>query len=187
LGESAAAFQSFADGVRSNTTLQKLDLDFCGLGDQGISILANALASRNTGILELHLRCNRITSAGLHTLLENDAEAVKTLIKLDLRFNPVNSEGATILADALGRNVMPSLRQLRLGRISIEDDGLVALVSALEQNISLQILDLESNDFGERGLVALANSLPNMKGLQQINLEVNTSFQSILPLLDRCC
>jgi Ran GTPase-activating protein (RanGAP) involved in mRNA processing and transport len=37
LGRNAAAAGSISDGVRSNTTLQQLDLGYCGLGDQGFS------------------------------------------------------------------------------------------------------------------------------------------------------
>ena len=59
----------------------------------------------------------------------------------------------------------------------------MALVSALEQNISLQILNLAGNRFGERGFMALAESLPNIKGLQQIDFTANASFESTLPLL----
>jgi Ran GTPase-activating protein (RanGAP) involved in mRNA processing and transport len=41
----------------------------------------------------------------------------------------------------------------------IEDDGFVALVSALEQSTSLQIIMLKDNAFGERGFMALAKEL----------------------------
>jgi Ran GTPase-activating protein (RanGAP) involved in mRNA processing and transport len=120
---------------------------------------------------------------GVRALLGDNVEAVKTLTKLCLEGNPIGSEGAIILADALGRNVMPSLKRLDMGRCRIDDDGFVALVSALEQNSSIQILNLRANMFGERGFMALAGSLPNIKGLQQISLEANRSFESTLPLL----
>jgi Ran GTPase-activating protein (RanGAP) involved in mRNA processing and transport len=174
-GRNAAAVRSIAEGVRSNTALQQLDVHNCSLGDQGISILANALAIRNASILELNFSCNNITSVGVRALVDDNVEAMKTVAKLSLC---IRSEGAIILADALGRNAMPSLKRLDLGDHGIEDDGFVALVSALEQNTSLQILQLRGNDFGERGFVALADSLPNIKGLQQINLWANEIFQS---------
>jgi Ran GTPase-activating protein (RanGAP) involved in mRNA processing and transport len=183
-GRNAAAVRSIADGVRSNTTLQQLDLSFCRLDDQGISILADALATRNASLLELNLRTNEITSAGVRALVDDNVEAVNTLTKLCLAHNRVKSEGATILADALGRNAMPSLKQLDLGWCGIGDDGFVALASALEQNTSLQILDIHYNSFGERGFMALADSLPKIKGLQQINISARGVFLSTtLPLL----
>jgi Ran GTPase-activating protein (RanGAP) involved in mRNA processing and transport len=182
-GLNAAAARSIFEGVRSNTALQQLDLRGCGLGDQGISILANALTLRNASLLELHINHNQITSVGVRALLDNGVDAVKTLTKLCLAGNPIRSEGATILADPLGRNAMPNLQRLHLDYCGIEDDGFVALVSALEQKNSLQILKLQGNDFGERGFMAFAESLPNIEGLQQIDFTANASFHSTLPLL----
>jgi hypothetical protein len=169
--------------VRSNTTLQKLDLSRCGLDDQGISVLGNALVARNASLLELNLSWNKITSLGVRALVDDNVEAVKTLTKICLTYNRIRSEGATILADALGRNAMPSLTRLELGWCCIDDDGCVVLVSALEQNASLQILDFKYNDFGERGFMALAESLPHIKGLQQINITANYIVPSSMPLL----
>jgi Ran GTPase-activating protein (RanGAP) involved in mRNA processing and transport len=180
-GSNPAAAQSVLEGVRSNTALQQLGLRGCRLDDRGVSILANALALRNAGMLELDLRVNEITSMGVRALVDDNAEAVKTLTKLCLATNPIESEGATILADALGHNAVPSLKRLNLCRCGIDDVGFVALVSALEQNTSLQILILDA--FDERGFVALAESLPNIKGLRQLDFMANASFQSTLPLL----
>jgi hypothetical protein len=52
-GRNAAAVRSIAEGVRSNRTLQQLDLRCCRLGDRGVSVVANALAIRNASLLEL--------------------------------------------------------------------------------------------------------------------------------------
>jgi Ran GTPase-activating protein (RanGAP) involved in mRNA processing and transport len=182
-GLNAAAARNIFEGVHSNTALQQLYLRGCGLGDRGVSILANALAIRNAGILELALSWNEITSVGVRALVDDNVEAAKTLTELCLSGNPIRSEGATILADALGCNAMPSLKELDLDHCGIEDDGCVALMSALEQNTSLQILDLKGNAFSERGFMALVESLPNIKGLQQIDFTANASFQSTMPLL----
>jgi Ran GTPase-activating protein (RanGAP) involved in mRNA processing and transport len=183
-GRNAANIRSIAEGVRSNTTLQQLDLRWCRLCDQGISTLANALGSRNASILELNLRSNVITSVGVRALVGDNAEAVKTLTKLCLDYNRIGNEGATILAYALGRNAMPSLKRLGLDWCGIDNDGFAALVSALEHNTSLQILNLAGTGYGKRGFMALAESLPNIKGLQQINIRANMGLQSnTLPLL----
>jgi Ran GTPase-activating protein (RanGAP) involved in mRNA processing and transport len=60
---------------------------------------------------------------------------------------------------------MPSLKRIDLGWCGIKDDGFVALVSASEQNTSLQILELHYNLFAKRGYMTLAESLPKIKGL----------------------
>jgi hypothetical protein len=126
---------------------------------------------------------------GVHALVVDNVEAVKTLTNLSLKGNSIKSEGAKILAYALGRNAMPSLKRLDLGRCGVDDDGFVALVSALEHNTSLQILNFlhgyfrEGRHIGKRGLMALAETLPSIKGLQQINFRSEESFQSVLHLL----
>jgi Ran GTPase-activating protein (RanGAP) involved in mRNA processing and transport len=61
-GRNAAAVRNIFEGFRSNTALQQLDLRRCGLGDQGISILANALFLQKASILELKLDYNGITA-----------------------------------------------------------------------------------------------------------------------------
>jgi Ran GTPase-activating protein (RanGAP) involved in mRNA processing and transport len=181
-GRNAADFRIIADGVRSNTTLWQLDLSYCRLDDQHIPVLA--LALRNASILELDLSRDEVTSVGVRALVDDNVGALKTLAKLFLAYNPIRSEGATILADALGHNAMPSLTRLDLSWCGIDDDGFVTLVSALEQNTSLQILDFKYNDFGERGYMSLAESLPHIKGLQQINITQGTGFDpTTLPLL----
>jgi Ran GTPase-activating protein (RanGAP) involved in mRNA processing and transport len=101
-GRNAPAVRSIAEGVSSNTALQQLDLNGCELNDQGISFLANALATRNASLRELDRRGNRITSVGVRALVDDNMEAMKTPTKLCLTCNPVRSEGATILANALG-------------------------------------------------------------------------------------
>jgi Ran GTPase-activating protein (RanGAP) involved in mRNA processing and transport len=169
-GRNSTATRIILEGLRSNTALKQLDLGRCRLDDQGMSILANALAIRNASILELNLQWNDITSMGVRALVDDHVEVVKTLTKLCLWGNTIRSEGATILANALEDNAVPSLKELQLASCGIRDDGFVALVSALEQNTSLQILDLEENHFCDRGFMALAESLPNIKGLQQIKM-----------------
>jgi Ran GTPase-activating protein (RanGAP) involved in mRNA processing and transport len=182
-GSNAAATRSILEGLRSNAALHQLDLGGCELDDQGISVLANALAVRNTNVPVLNLQWNKITSVGVRALVDDNVEVVKILTGLYLPWNPVRSEGATILADALRRNAMPSLKGLYLDMCHIGDDGFAALVSALEHNTRLQILNLQKNSFGERGFMALAESLPNIKGLQQIDFRGNKGFQTTLPLL----
>jgi hypothetical protein len=90
-GRNIAAVRSIAEGLRSNTTLQQLDLKACGLDDHGISVLANALANEST--LELDLMCNEITSVGVRALVEDRMGAMKTLTKLGLRETPSEVKG----------------------------------------------------------------------------------------------
>jgi Ran GTPase-activating protein (RanGAP) involved in mRNA processing and transport len=81
-GRNADAIRSLLEGVRSNTALQQLNLSGCKLDDQGLSALANALATRNASMLELDLTSNNFTSVGVRALFDDNTDAVKTLTKL---------------------------------------------------------------------------------------------------------
>jgi hypothetical protein len=55
-------------------------------------------------------------------------------------------------------------------------DGFVALVSALKQKTSLQILNVAGNQFGERGYMALSKSLPKIKDCSKSTLRRMRAF-----------
>jgi hypothetical protein len=65
----------------------------------------------------------------------------------------------------------------------ISDDGILALMSALEENETLEFLDLDNNAFSVQGYLALASSLPNIKGLRHIDFSCMTSDPSVMPAL----
>jgi hypothetical protein len=84
---------------------------------------------------------------------------------LDLRYNPIGNEGASLLARALRNNALPNLACLSLHGCSIGNGEFIAL----EQNTSLLQLDLRTfDDFSERAFSALAKSLPDIKVLQRV-------------------
>jgi Leucine-rich repeat (LRR) protein len=143
-GETTGAVACIADGLGSNSTLLKIDLSNCVLGDVGVSILAHTLGSRNTTLQKLALAENIITSTGLGVLLET-MEQSSHITDLELEDNHIKNEGPSLLARSLGNNALPNLTRLSLSNCRIGDDGIIALVSALEQNTSLLHLDLCNN------------------------------------------
>jgi Ran GTPase-activating protein (RanGAP) involved in mRNA processing and transport len=113
-GRVAGAVECIANGLDSNTTLQKIDLSGCVLRDGGVSILAQTLGSRNTTLQKLYLECNGITSTGVSVLLDA-MEQSSHITDLDLRSNPhIGNEGASRLARTLGNNALPNLTRLSL-------------------------------------------------------------------------
>jgi Ran GTPase-activating protein (RanGAP) involved in mRNA processing and transport len=182
-GNNVAAVRSIADGFRTSTTLQVLDLASCALGDQGLSILAECLGRQKRGLVNLDLSANHITCSGLRALLNNATATLSTLAHLNLNCNPILDEGATFLAETLKLQTLPSLKNLRLVNCDISDDGFVALVSALEENETLETVDLEMNNYTDEGFLALASGLPNIKGLRQIDFSWKTSDPSVTQAL----
>jgi Leucine-rich repeat (LRR) protein len=180
-GDMADAVERIADGLGSNSTLLKIDLTRCALGDDGVSILAQTLGSRNMTLQKLSLDGNFITSTGVGVLLETSFH----ITDLDLRQNPaIENEGASLLARALGKNALPNLTRLSLYSCGIGDDEIIALVSALEQNTSLLHLNLRLNHgLSEQAFLALAESLPKIKVLQGVDFSWCTGLLSTIPLL----
>jgi Ran GTPase-activating protein (RanGAP) involved in mRNA processing and transport len=182
-GLTTGAVECITDGLGSNSTLLKIDLKRCALGDVGVSTLAQTLGSRNTTLQKLNLSENFIASAGVGVLLET-MEQSHHITDLDLRRNPIRNEGATFLARSLGNNALPNLTRLSLHDCVIDDDGLIALVSALAQNTSLLQLNLRRYyAVSERALLALAESLPEIKVLQQLGLTWCPGLASAMPSL----
>jgi Ran GTPase-activating protein (RanGAP) involved in mRNA processing and transport len=182
-GNNIAAVRCIADGFRTNTALQVLDLSYCELGDQGLSILAESLGQQKRGLVDLDLSANHITCSGLRALVDNAAAALSTLTHLTLSKNSVLDEGATFLAETLRLQMLPSLKGLRLINCRISDDGLAALVSALQENEILETVELGLNVFSAQAYLALASSLQNIKGLRQIQFSWTTSDPSVMPAL----
>jgi Ran GTPase-activating protein (RanGAP) involved in mRNA processing and transport len=182
-GQTTGAVECIADGLSSSSTLLQIDLSHCHLGDNGVSILAQNLGSRNTTLQKLTLDNNSITSMGVGVLLETMVQN-SHITDLDLRHNHIGNEGASLLARSLGNNALPNFTRVSLCQCGIGDDGLIALVSALEQNTSLLYLDLRNNyNFSERAFLALAESLPEIKVLQRVDFTWRIYLASAMPLL----
>jgi hypothetical protein len=185
LGRTTGAVDGIADGLGSNSTLLKIDLSNCCLGDEGVSSLAQAFGARNTTLQKLKLVSNVISSTGIGVLLEAMEHSSNSITDLELDCNLlIKDEGATLLARSLENNALRNLTRLSLFGCGIDNDGFIALVSALEQNTSLLHLDLCSNYvFNERAYLALADSLPEIKVLQRIDIFWCTGLALAMPLL----
>jgi len=59
------------------------------------------------------------------------------------------------------RNPDSSLEELNLHSCRIDDDGVAMIMNALEENVSIKRLSLQSNHITSRGLITIFNSLLN--------------------------
>jgi Ran GTPase-activating protein (RanGAP) involved in mRNA processing and transport len=182
--QTTGAVECIADGLGSNSTLLKIDLTDCHLRDGGVSILAQTLGTRNTTLQKLALCRDGITSTGVGVLLETMEQSSHHITDLELEYNHIGNEGASLLARSLGNNALPNLTRLSLYHCGIGDDGFIALVSALEQNTSLIHIDLHKNSgFSEWVFLALAESLPEIKVLQEVDFNWCPGLASAMPVL----
>jgi hypothetical protein len=181
-GRDNAAVQIIADGLCDSRSLGFIDLSNCQLGDRGISTIAQSLWYAPT----LRLCDNDITATGVGAMIEggpSDYCYCNEIAGLHFAGNPMGSQGATLLSNALGTTTGEWLEWLTLDDCGIDDDGLVALVSSLERDETLDYLSLKGNHFSKSGFLALAASLPRIKVLKRIAFTWNTSFKSVLPAL----
>jgi Ran GTPase-activating protein (RanGAP) involved in mRNA processing and transport len=125
-GETAGAVECIADGLGSNSAL----LSNCAMRDDGVSILAQTLGSRNTTLQKLTLDSNSITSTGAGVLLETMQQNNHHITDLELKINPMENEGANVLARSLENNALPNLTRLNLSYCLIEDDGFISGVGS---------------------------------------------------------
>ena len=102
---------------------------------------------------------------GVQRLAEGlGAGALPALITFAFANMHVGDAGASALVAALGRGALPRLKALMLCD-AISDAGLVALAPALRRRPALEILDLGRNSLGDEGLAALVAPPPPTGGL----------------------
>ena len=77
---------SLVDALRSNKSLETLDIGHTGIGDEGIAILSDALSMRDFSIPRLNLSGNNITDKGV-ALLSRALRRNTSLRSLDLMDN----------------------------------------------------------------------------------------------------
>jgi hypothetical protein len=111
-GQTTGASECIADGLGSNSTLLKIYLPHCALGDGGISTLAQTLGFRNTTLQKLTLHWNAITFTGVGVFLEAMEQSSRRITDIELDKNPIGNEGASLLARSLGNNALPNLTRL---------------------------------------------------------------------------
>jgi Ran GTPase-activating protein (RanGAP) involved in mRNA processing and transport len=168
-GRTPASVRRIADGLGCNTTLLEIVLADTHLDDDGLSILAQSLWPQNRTLRKLSLEGNHFTATGARVLVDRMVESNVSCITLS--GNPIGSEGASFLANALDSNSLPHLERLSLAGCSITDDGFVALLSALERNDTLLFLDLRRAAFSRQAYSTLSGSLPRINALQQICMD----------------
>ena len=154
-----------AESLRSNSTLCGLGLDYNHIGSRGFAALSKVLVQANTSLQWLEL-CNNPLCNGSdgfsaveswHNLGELLTQAV-SLKYLGLAHTGVGDEECRVIATALATN-MGSISFIGLGENKISDSGATILSAGLEQNTTVELLDLSRNEIGEDRAVALSRCI----------------------------
>ena len=162
---------ALAEGLKSCTNLQTLDLSCSNIGSDGATALAEGLKSC-TNLQTLNLVSNSIGSDGATALAEG-LKSCTNLQTLNLGSNSIGSDGATALAEGL--KSCTNLQTLYLGSNSIGSGGATALAEGLKSYTNLQTLNLRSNNIGSDDVAtALAEGLKSCSNLQTLDLGYNS-------------
>ena len=193
---------AFISALKTNTTLQSLDMDWFPIDDKSARALSEILET-NTTLRSLNLDYTNISTAGA-CVLSAALKTNKTLQSLSLEKARITPEGVLALSETLKINT--GLRSLNLAGNFIFKEGMRALSEALKTNTTLQVLDLRGNYIGfnnksasvsdfsdalktnktllflklgsnqidDEGVMALSEVLKTNRGLQSLNLESNS-------------
>ena len=152
--------------------LKRLNLNDTCLGDDGVEIVAGALANGAAPVLEeLEMELNEITVAGAEPLAA--ALSLKTGLKIiNLKENELEDDGA--LEIARGITGLTSLQVLDLCTNQIKRGGVCAVAKAVSNKMALHVLALDDNEISEAGIEALQAILRRAGKLEALgSLEEN--------------
>lgn len=129
---------------------------------------------RTVNLSKCYLRCDDVLA-----LLEGLRGA--PLERLSLSGNEIGDEGAVALARAIQSQEL-NVTELVLSNCKVFDDGLMALLGAMEHNDRITLLDLQTETayradyryppFTKKAAQALSTTLPRLQALRSLKLEV---------------
>lgn len=176
----AAGMRPLAELLRVNRTLRVLDLVNCGLLDDGLKVILDALsgADGNTTLRHLYVGTNGVTEASAGRIAEFLAGDCG-LESLYLSCNRLGDDGAIAVARGLADN--RTLQRLSLASNRIGPRGAAALAEALARHPTLKLLDLGftkatvavgelGNCLGDEGARSLATMLRDNRSLVALDL-----------------
>jgi len=142
----SAALHTLGDTLRTNVTLEYIDLSGCGAGDKEGVALAEGLAANSAGssLIHLDLRNTHLEDKAVTALATAVARAARGLVKLDVSHNRTKKSGMGSLAQALAKNrtMLSSLTHLNMSHTAVGAEGSAALAAFLKEPNALKTLAL---------------------------------------------
>ena len=170
-----------------NTTLQKLDMSFCGIRSK-MAVEISKSYKNNKTLQELiiswkndHIIVNTADkSCNLPKMKMNDTDAqvVSNLLhnsmrlnRLDVSSNKISDKGIVSIAGFLNINI--TLQQLDISHNSIAIEGALKVAEIININKSLRKLNISHCSIPDIGIVAICNFLTSNTMLQELNVSHN--------------
>mmetsp|Transcript_42855 Transcript_42855/g.67180 ORF Transcript_42855/g.67180 Transcript_42855/m.67180 type:complete len:443 (-) Transcript_42855:793-2121(-) len=183
--------RAIAGMLGRNRSLLSLFLRNNLIGSDGAKALAEALANENRTLTKLNLKNNKIGEKGsqeLAPMLQHN----HTLQELNIWNNELGPGGATALAESL-KEGGGGIADLELGCNAIGNAGLTSIAQALRSNRRLERLNVRWNDVDEDGVRALCSGLEGNVTIKELHIfgnklspeanELMTELQRKVPTL----
>jgi Ran GTPase-activating protein (RanGAP) involved in mRNA processing and transport len=133
-----------SEGLTYTTGLSALSLNHVNVGEKGAIAFAEYYGDRrNTSLANLELIGAHINDAGI-TELGTTLKKCSFLQKLFLADNPITEAGTPAVGALFAHS--PTLTSLDLGGMKWGDRGITPIMTALQTNKSLTLLDVSGND-----------------------------------------
>lgn len=145
-----SSMKPLSDMLQVNHRIEILDLDNCGILDEGLETLLKAFGGTN---------CNT------------------TLRVLWLSTNGITQKSAPLIADYISQSCM--LTDLALSCNRVCDSGIEMIAQALAKNHTLQRLSFASNRIGPLGARYLSEALQNHPTIRFLNLGYSRSTDAV--------
>ena len=162
----------------SNCSVEQIDANENDVGDAGAISLGDSFAVKRT-ITMLDLQNSRcITQVGWQGFSEGLRSPNCSLLKLNISRCEINDEGALAVASALGENT--SLEELNMSNNrNISSPGWIDCFHIMRQyKFRLKELDLSGNNIDDLGVTMLVTILVKMSALVSFSLSEMTSVSA---------
>jgi len=151
-----SAAQKIAAMLEVNSTLQKLILQGCHIGNTNTVALTQTLGSNST-LKSLDLSNNHISAEGALQICQG-LSSNSTLTEISFAGNPlIGDAGVSALIDATKHN--PSLRSLNISRTGLTDDSTPKIVELIQVASNLETLDVRSSQRINRTLASIRDAI----------------------------
>ena len=130
--------------------------------------------SGNTWTVNYRTKCVLESDKGLVNARSicNNPESWSQLTELNLKLETLGSVGASLLAEVLNKT---QLEELNISGCGIEEEGIVALASALRTNTTLKHLAIGGNQITEHGQSVLLEALAENKTLETLDTQAHAT------------
>ena len=179
----ASALADMLASKMGKIQVKDLDISDNNLPDDSVAHLFSKAVTSFQYLEKLFIRNNGVSQKGISAIMKAlSASSSKTLVQLDLSFNPLTLAGLRVLNGAIKSGILPNLEILFMQGCltSNVDENMNYLCSLASSLLSccpyLRRLDLSANDFGKSITPTLSRVIMQLS--KKVDLRLNREYMS---------